>query len=74
MSFRHRPLTDPEATEVVVLAEVFFDKMENQKLETKRKKLTIEEKSMAIGWRQENVSNSEIARCLGCELDEIGFR
>jgi hypothetical protein len=35
--------------------------MENQKPGKKRKKLTIEEKAMAIGWRQENVSNSEIA-------------
>jgi hypothetical protein len=41
MSFRHRPLTDPEATEVEVLAEVIFDKMENEKLGKKRKKLSI---------------------------------
>jgi hypothetical protein len=35
--------------------------MENKKLGKKRKKLSIAEKAMAIGWRQENVSNSEIA-------------
>jgi transposase len=46
--------------------------MENKKLGKKRKKLSIEEKAMAIGWRQENISNSEIARCLGCGLDAIG--
>ena len=46
--------------------------MENEKLGKKRKKLSIEEKAMAIGWRQENVSNSEIARRLGCGLDAIG--
>jgi hypothetical protein len=46
--------------------------MENEKLGKKRKKLSIEEKAMAIGWHQENVSNSEIAPCLGCGLDVIG--
>ncbi len=35
--------------------------MDNEKLGKKRKKLSIEEKAMEIGWRQENVSNSEIA-------------
>jgi hypothetical protein len=37
-SFRHPLLTDPEATEVEVLVEVIFDKMENEKL---GKKLSI---------------------------------
>jgi transposase len=46
--------------------------MENQRPGKNRKKLSIEEKSMAIGWRQENISNSEISRRLGCGKDAIG--
>ena len=45
--------------------------MENEKLGKKCKKFSIEEKAMAIGWRQENVSNSEIVRRLGCGLYAI---
>ncbi len=55
-----------------MLAEVFLTKMGTEKLGKKRKKLSIEEKAMAIGWSQENVSNSEITRCLGSGLDAIG--
>jgi hypothetical protein len=39
----------------------FLAKIENQRLEKNCKKLSIEEKSMAIEWRQENISNSEIS-------------
>ena len=44
-------------------------KMENQRPGKNPKKLLIEEKSMAIGWRQEKISNSEIGRHLGCGVD-----
>jgi hypothetical protein len=47
--------------------------MENQRLGKNCKKLSIEEKAMAIGWHQENISNSEIARRLGCGLDAISW-
>ena len=53
--------TDLEPMEERDFTEGLFGKNENQRLGKNRKKLSIEEKSMAIGWRQNNISNSEIS-------------
>jgi hypothetical protein len=46
-------------------------KIENQRLRKNCKKLSIEDKCTAIGWRQENVINCEIGPCRGCGVDGI---
>jgi hypothetical protein len=43
--------------------------MENQRKGKNVMKLSVEDQSIEIGWRQENVINSEIGRQLGCGVD-----
>jgi hypothetical protein len=47
--------------------------MKNQRLGKNCTKLSIEDKSIAIGRKQENVINSEISRCLGFGVDANGW-
>ncbi len=47
-------------------------KIVNQRPVKNCKHFSIEENSIAIGWRQKNAFNSEIGRCLGCGVDAIG--
>ena len=63
--------SDPK--EEVDFAKSVFSKMVNQRQGKNRKKLLIEEKSMAIGWRQYKISNSEIGLSLGCGKDAINW-
>ncbi len=47
--------------------------MKNQRLGKKCIKLSIADKSIAIGRKHENVINIEISRCLGFGVDAIGW-
>jgi hypothetical protein len=48
-------------------------KIKNQRLGKNCTKLSIEDKSIAIGRKQENFINIEISRCLGFGVDAIGW-
>jgi hypothetical protein len=72
-SFSRVLLTDSQPTEEVYFGEVLNDKNGKPEAVKNCKQFSIVGKSMGIGWRQENVIDSEIGRCLECGVDAIGW-